>query len=174
LLRVGFTEPPRSLVTLVVSYTAVSPLPALAHRRSVFCGTVPRVTPGCCWQPPCPVEPGLSSAEPEGPDAAARSPTSGRTVLIWAFTHCSVSLCCGGSALLTRTCGFARQAKPSLFSGGVSSIKEPPASGFNPPGSKKWSRATVRRQKSGLHRIDHDPLLMRSHHGIAHLGALRT
>jgi len=32
------------------------------NRRSVLCGTVPRVTPGCRWQPPCPVEPGLSSA----------------------------------------------------------------------------------------------------------------
>jgi len=30
LLRVGFTEPPRSPETLVVSYTAVSPLPAHA------------------------------------------------------------------------------------------------------------------------------------------------
>jgi len=27
LLRVGFTEPPQSPATLVVSYTAVSPLP---------------------------------------------------------------------------------------------------------------------------------------------------
>ena len=31
-------------------------------RRSVLCGTVPRVTPGGCWPPPCPVEPGRSSA----------------------------------------------------------------------------------------------------------------
>src|SRR3954470_11235255 len=34
-------------------------------RRSVLCGTVPRVTPGGCWPPPCPVEPGRSSAGPE-------------------------------------------------------------------------------------------------------------
>lgn len=53
LLRVGFTEPSRSPEMLVVSYTTVSPLPrhASAGRsgpgRSVFCGTVPRVTPGC-------------------------------------------------------------------------------------------------------------------------------
>ncbi len=33
--------------------------------RSVFCGTVPRVTPGGCWPPPCPVEPGRSSAGPK-------------------------------------------------------------------------------------------------------------
>ena len=31
-------------------------------RRSVLCGTFPRVTPGGCYPPPCPVEPGLSSA----------------------------------------------------------------------------------------------------------------
>ncbi len=30
--------------------------------RSVLCGTVPRVTPGGCYPPPCPVEPGPSSA----------------------------------------------------------------------------------------------------------------
>ncbi len=66
LLRVGFTEPHRSPGALVVSYTTVSPSPALSpkrHRwRSVLCGTVPRVTPGRCWRPPCPVEPGRSSA----------------------------------------------------------------------------------------------------------------
>src|SRR5579875_1121931 len=33
--------------------------------RSVFCGTFPRVTPGRCYRPPCPVEPGPSSARPE-------------------------------------------------------------------------------------------------------------
>ena len=31
-------------------------------RRSVLCGTVPRVTPGGCCPPPCPAEPGRSSA----------------------------------------------------------------------------------------------------------------
>ena len=61
LLRVGFTEPPQSPGALVVSYTTVSPLPARS-RRFAFCGTVPRVTPGGCWPPPCPVEPGRSSA----------------------------------------------------------------------------------------------------------------
>ena len=35
--------------------------PALARGRSVFCGTVPRVTPGRRYRPPCPVEPGPSS-----------------------------------------------------------------------------------------------------------------
>src|ERR1700733_1702623 len=41
--------------------------PALARGRSVFCGTVPRVTPGRRYRPPCPVEPGPSS-----PDRTAR------------------------------------------------------------------------------------------------------
>jgi hypothetical protein len=65
----------------VVSYTTVSPLPVpgpsrsrARHRRSVFCGTVPRVTPGGRYPPPCPVEPGRSSATPgcPGTDAAAQ------------------------------------------------------------------------------------------------------
>jgi hypothetical protein len=62
LLRVGFTEPHRSPGALVVSYTTVSPSPAADRWRSVLCGTVPRVAPGRCWRPPCPVEPGRSSA----------------------------------------------------------------------------------------------------------------
>ena len=33
----------------------------MARRRSVLCGTVPRVTPGRRYRPPCPVEPGPSS-----------------------------------------------------------------------------------------------------------------
>jgi hypothetical protein len=49
LLRVGFTEPSRSPGMLVGSYPTVSPLPTRPwpRRRSDFCGTVPRVTPGC-------------------------------------------------------------------------------------------------------------------------------
>src|SRR3954452_24284965 len=62
LLQVGFADPCRSPGTLVVSYTAVSPLPEPKPRRSVLCGTFPRVTPGGCYPPPCPVEPGRSSA----------------------------------------------------------------------------------------------------------------
>lgn len=74
LLRVGFTEPAGSPRPLVVSYTTVSPLPGASRpRRSVFCGTVPWVAPGRRYLPPCPVEPGRSSAEPEGPDATART-----------------------------------------------------------------------------------------------------
>ena len=63
LLRVGFTKPPQSPGALVVSYTTVSPLPPLARRRSDFCGTVPRITPGRRYRPPCLVEPGPSSSE---------------------------------------------------------------------------------------------------------------
>ncbi|CAN5505621.1 hypothetical protein BH10ACT5_BH10ACT5_00830 [soil metagenome] len=52
----------RVTTTPVVSYTAVSPLPRPEPRRSVLCGTVSRITPGGCYPPPCPVEPGRSSA----------------------------------------------------------------------------------------------------------------
>ncbi|MCW2828597.1 MAG: hypothetical protein JWQ67_2213 [Marmoricola sp.] len=43
-------------------------------RRSVFCGTFPRVTPGGRYPPPCPVEPGPSSTPRGFPlgDAVAR------------------------------------------------------------------------------------------------------
>src|SRR6478736_6942600 len=83
LLRVGFTEPCRSPGTLVVSYTTVSPLPPSGPRavrwRSAFCGTVPRVTPGGRYPPPCPVEPGRSSASPRarrGRLASSSAPVS--------------------------------------------------------------------------------------------------
>ena len=52
----------RVTATPVVSYTTVSPLPRPKPWRSVLCGTVSRITPGGCYPPPCPVEPGRSSA----------------------------------------------------------------------------------------------------------------
>src|SRR5262249_47314355 len=63
------TEPPQSPAALVVSYTTVSPLPRhlATPGRSVFCGTVPRVTPGRRYRPPCPVEPGPSSTDRKDP-----------------------------------------------------------------------------------------------------------
>src|SRR4051794_40151248 len=73
LLRAGFAEPPGSPRALVVSYTTVSPLPPIARRRSLFCGTFPRVAPGGCCPPPCPVESGLSSAE-RSEEAPTRPP----------------------------------------------------------------------------------------------------
>ncbi len=45
----------------VVSYTTLSPLPGPKPGRSALCGTVSRITPGGCYPPPCPVEPGRSS-----------------------------------------------------------------------------------------------------------------
>ena len=57
----------------VVSYTAVSPLPLA--RRFVFCGAFPRVTPGGCYPPPFPVEPGRSSWTRPKPAHAAAWPT---------------------------------------------------------------------------------------------------
>ena len=67
--------------------------PAEAAGRSVLCGTVPRVTPGGCYPPPCPVEPGPSSTgrprrgRPAGSSAASsvrarRRQTSKRTVRV--------------------------------------------------------------------------------------------
>ena len=35
--------------------------PAVKPRRSALCGTVSRISPGGCYPPPCPVEPGRSS-----------------------------------------------------------------------------------------------------------------
>ncbi len=67
LLQVGFTEPHRSPGALVVSYTTVSPLLRPRTGRSVLCGTVPRVTPGGCYPPPCSAEPGRSSAPGRSP-----------------------------------------------------------------------------------------------------------
>ena len=61
LLRTRFTEPITSPRPLVGSYPTVSPLPRTNPGRSVFCGTVSRVTPGGCYPPSCPVEPGRSS-----------------------------------------------------------------------------------------------------------------
>ena len=46
LLRARFTKRTASPRPLVVSYTTVSPLPQPKPWRSVFCGTVSRVTPG--------------------------------------------------------------------------------------------------------------------------------
>src|SRR5260370_28038905 len=47
--------------------------PALAQGRPVFCGTLPRVTPGRRYRPPCPVEPRPSS--PRGTPRAPARPT---------------------------------------------------------------------------------------------------
>ena len=54
--------------------------PYLKHcfRRSVLCGTVPRVAPGGCCPPPCPSEPGPSSTYVVTTCAAAARPTPPR------------------------------------------------------------------------------------------------
>jgi len=69
----GWGLPGRRVTTPPVrSYRTVSPLPphrpnplregATGRQEAVcFCGTFPGVTPGGCYPPPCPVEPGLSS-----------------------------------------------------------------------------------------------------------------
>ena len=73
--RMGFTRPAVSPRQPVGSYPTFSPLPErgiTSHRRSVFCGTFPGVTPGPRYGPSCPVWPGLSSAGGKGPAAITR------------------------------------------------------------------------------------------------------
>ena len=84
LLLVGFTEPCRSPGTLVVSYTTVHPWPLpRGRRRSVLCGTVPRVTPGGCYPPPALWSPdlprGVSSPRPPGQLIRSQSSRAGAT-----------------------------------------------------------------------------------------------
>src|SRR5699024_658966 len=65
LLPVGFAVPtssPRPRWSLTPPFRPYRLLPAGRGRRSAFCGTVPRITPGGCYPPPFQVEPGLSSA----------------------------------------------------------------------------------------------------------------
>ena len=68
LLREGLAPPPVTRLSRVGSYPTISPLPVSNseepnHRRCIFCGAFPRVTPGRRYRPPCPMEPGLSSRE---------------------------------------------------------------------------------------------------------------
>ncbi len=71
LLQVGFTLPP-ALAGAVRSYRTISPLPNLptqlrttarSIRRYIFCGTFRRLAPPRRYLAPCPMEPGLSSAD---------------------------------------------------------------------------------------------------------------
>ncbi len=59
LLRTRFTWRAVSPRPPVVSYTTLSPLPLAG--RSALCGTFSRITPGGCYPPSCPEEPGRSS-----------------------------------------------------------------------------------------------------------------
>ena len=71
LLREGLASPPVTRLSRVGSYPTISTLPVpilgasprAGHRRCNFCCAFPRVTPGRCYRPPCPMEPGLSSRE---------------------------------------------------------------------------------------------------------------
>src|SRR5580693_8470623 len=54
--------------------------PGRVRGRSVFCGTFPRVTPGRCYRPPCPAEPGPSSTPP-GIQAGAAAARPARPLL---------------------------------------------------------------------------------------------
>ncbi|GAB4169397.1 MAG: hypothetical protein Kow0020_03140 [Wenzhouxiangellaceae bacterium] len=66
LLRVGFAVPSTVTRDAVRSYRTFSPLPAAllqGCRRSVFCGTFRGLAPPRHYLAPCPVKPGLSSAQ---------------------------------------------------------------------------------------------------------------
>ena len=73
LLRVGFTVPQRVATCAVRSYRTFSPLPAIAGRRFVFCGTFRRLAPPRRYLAPCPAEPGLSSEACSLSDCSADS-----------------------------------------------------------------------------------------------------
>jgi len=55
--------------------------PGRVRGRSVFCGTIPRVTPGRRYRPPCPAEPGPSSARHACRGRPADSPAA--TPRLW-------------------------------------------------------------------------------------------
>src|SRR5262249_1407088 len=61
LLRVGFAVPQSVATCAVRSYRTISPLPAVAGGRFVFCCTFRGLTPPRRYLAPCPMEPGLSS-----------------------------------------------------------------------------------------------------------------
>jgi len=50
--------------------------PGPSRRRFAFCGTIPRVTPGRRYRPPCPAEPGPSSARQAFPARRGRPASS--------------------------------------------------------------------------------------------------
>ncbi|GEM_PF-5285928 len=90
----GLPCPPMLPPGAVVSYTTFSPLPSRKYGRwrSVFCGAFPSPTlkgrGGWCYQPPCPVESGLSSLRSRM--IGERSPASGYPFIILnIFQFCS-------------------------------------------------------------------------------------
>ena len=72
LLQVGFTEPPQSPASLVVSYTTVSPLPR-SSRGGLFSVALSRGSPRVgVTHHLCPVESGLSSTDRSRPRPPGR------------------------------------------------------------------------------------------------------
>ncbi len=83
LLRVGFTVPRCVATRAVRSYRTLSPLPVPeGHRRSALCCTFRRLTPPRRYLAPCPLEPGLSSADTRS--AAIAWPTPARSMTLFA------------------------------------------------------------------------------------------
>jgi hypothetical protein len=126
--------------------------PYLKHcfRRSVLCGTVPRVTPGGCCPPPCPSEPGPSSTHsgdrvrrgrPTNPSALAIVGPRGvrrHTAVTSAVLLPRRASCAGSSAAITprywsgdggmpgRPCGGGRPGVPGGDYGGTVSSRSAP------------------------------------------------
>lgn len=70
--------------------------------RSVFCGTVPRVTPGGRYPPPCSVEPGRSSA---GPGTRRDRPAGSSAVGVMVAARAEPPVLRGGPAAAPRRGG---------------------------------------------------------------------
>ena len=84
LLPVGLAVPSQSPETRWSLTPPFHPYSGHCPKRFVFCGAFPRVTPGGCYPPPFPVEPGRSSGHAFACHAAA-----------WpAHSLCNGSTCC--------------------------------------------------------------------------------
>ena len=95
LLRVGFAVPQSVTTCAVRSYRTFSPLPAVAGRRFVFCGTFRRLAPPRRYLAPCPSSPDF----PPGVIPAAARPTPGVSVPVPAPSSGQLGSCnCGTPA----------------------------------------------------------------------------
>jgi hypothetical protein len=83
----------------------------VVRQRSVFCGTVPRVTPGGRYPPPCPVEPGPSSAPTQtNPGAHRGRPADSAAVPVTVLERFLGPRACWS----TRACARYRQPQTNM------------------------------------------------------------
>jgi hypothetical protein len=83
----------------------------VVRQRSVFCGTVPRVTPGGRYPPPCPVEPGPSSAPTQtNPGAQRGRPADSSAVPVTVLERFLGPRACWS----TRACARYRQPQTNM------------------------------------------------------------